>query len=93
MGATVDIQYFASSGTWVKPHGAVRVDALMQAAGAGGTLDKEGGDGELAVRSIPASELPDEVAVEIGRGGRGGSGGGPGRDGYALILTHLATGE
>lgn len=31
-----DIQYFASSGTWHKPAGAVRVDCLIQAAGGGG---------------------------------------------------------
>jgi hypothetical protein len=36
------------------------------------------------VHAIPADDLPDLVEVLIGKGGRPG-----GRDGYALIVTHL----
>lgn len=85
-----DIQYFASSGTWVKPPRAVRVDTVMQAAGAGGALGEDGSDGGLSVKSFPAGDLPDEVVIEIGRGGRGGAGGGNGADGYVLVITHLS---
>lgn len=85
-----DIQYFASSGTWVKPAGAVAVDMVACAAGAGASLAADGSvtageGGELTVRRIPADDLPGELHVEIGKGGRPG-----GRDGYALIVTHLA---
>ena len=82
-----DIQYFDSDGTWVKPAGAVRADVVLQGAGggalAGGFLS--GDDAEITVRSIPAGDLPDQVIITIGHGGRPG-----GRDGYALIVTHLA---
>ena len=70
-----DIQYFGSDGTWTKPPGAVRADVVIQGAGGGGAI---------TVRSIPAGNLPDEITVTIGKGGRPG-----GRDGYALIVTHL----
>lgn len=45
-------------------------------------------EAEIVTQSFAADDLPDEVAVEIGRGGSPG-----GRDGYALIMTHLADGE
>jgi hypothetical protein len=89
-----DIQYFAEDGTWVKPPGAVRADIVLQAGdagavtGAGPVCAVRGADGELTVRAIPADDLPHEVQIEIGRGGRPG-----GRDGYALIVTHLADEE
>jgi hypothetical protein len=87
---TPDIQYFASSGTWVKPPRAVRVDTVVRAAGAGGATGKDGADGEVSVTSYPAGDLPDEVTITVGRGGRGAVGGGNGADGYALIVTHLS---
>lgn len=93
-----DIQYFAQDGTWRKPPGAVRVDYLICAGGAGGTacigaVGRDGGDGALHAGSLKAGEIPDEVKVEIGRGGRGAAIGpvkaGDGADGYALLVTHL----
>jgi hypothetical protein len=95
-----DIQYFDSDGTWVKPLGAIRSDIVLQAGGSGGAvgisyetdtglagLTYPGGeDGGITAQSIPAADLPDEVSVVVGFGGRPG-----GRDGYALMVTHLAT--
>jgi hypothetical protein len=88
-----DIQYFAEDGTWVKPPGAVRADIVLQAGGGAGLVTAlgcgmRGKDGEITVCSIPASELPAVVSVLIGKGGRPG-----GRDGYALIITHLSGGS
>ena len=80
----VDIQYFAESGTWRKPRGAVAVDAVLCGGGGGGGL-RPGKDGELTVDRFRADQLPDEIAVEVGMGGRPG-----GRDGYVLVVTHLA---
>src|ERR1017187_10540007 len=86
-----DIQYFAEDGTWVKPPGAVRADIVLQAGGGGAVTGAgpvcagRGPDGELTVRAIPADDLPGLVEVVVGRGGRPG-----GRDGNALIITHLA---
>lgn len=85
---TPDIQFFGTSGTWVKPPLAVRVDIVLKGgeAGAVPVLGVNVGQaGELLAQSYAASDLPDRVEVEVGKGGRPG-----GRDGYALIVTHLA---
>jgi hypothetical protein len=93
-----DIQYFAQDGTWRKPPGAVRVDYLVCAAGAGGSvgigeMGRDGEAGALHSGSFEAGQIPEEVKVEIGRGGRGAVlgpfKGGDGAAGYALFLTHL----
>jgi hypothetical protein len=88
-----DIRYFAEDGAWVKPSGAVRVDIVLQAGGGGAVTGAgpvcagRGPDGALTVHAIPADELPGLVEVRAGRGGSPG-----GRDGYALIVTHLTEG-
>lgn len=103
--STPVIQYFGRDGTWVKPAGAVRVDVVLQGAGGGhgwtgtcadlgrrinpnGILASNGEPGEIRVSSWAADDLDDTVEVTIGKGGRPG-----GRDGYALIITHLADGQ
>jgi hypothetical protein len=45
---------------------------------------QDGSRGILGVMSFDAADLPDAVEVTVGKGGRPG-----GRDGYALIVTHL----
>ena len=85
-----DIQYFSASGLWVKPEHATRVDVVLQGAGGGGGLNPDGyicsngESGDIRVSSFPADALPGEVEVTVGKGGRHG-----GRDGYALIVTHM----
>jgi hypothetical protein len=49
-----------------------------------GYVVSNGEPGEIRVNSFDAGELADTVEVTIGKGGRPG-----GRDGYALIITHL----
>jgi hypothetical protein len=97
--STPVIQYFGTSGTWVKPEGAVRVDYLVCGSGGGGsvgieTMGRDGEAGALVCGSFDAGQLPDRLEVTIGRGGRGAVlgpfKGGDGAPGYAVFVTHLA---
>jgi hypothetical protein len=96
----VDIQYFTESGTWNRPDRAIRTDYLLIAAGAGGSAPlsdsepgRDGENGELRAGSFDPATVPEQLQVEIGRGGRGAQYGafkaGDGADGYALFVTHL----
>jgi len=86
--ASLSMQFFGSSGTWIKPAGAVVVDVLVSGAqGAsytwpGGTSDNW--EGELKAERFAANELPDELQVEVGQGGRP-----DGADGYVLVITRV----
>src|SRR5215831_17009077 len=91
---TVDVQYFSSSGIWVRPGGAIRIDCLIKGAGGGGAvgigeMGRDGEDGELQSYSIKAP-LPETISVEIGAGGKGAQWGdvkaGDGASGYALFV-------
>jgi hypothetical protein len=100
--STPDIQYFGSDGTWIKPSRAARVDVIVQGGQAGtstlahlgrrvnpnGIACSNGEIGEIRASSWDADDLDDTIAVEVGKGGRPG-----GRDGYALIVTHLTGDE
>lgn len=89
--STPDIQFFSTSGTWVKPSLAVRVDIVLKGGEAGAVPVlgvNVGAPGELLAQSYAASDLPGRLEVEVGKGGRPG-----GRDGYALIVTHLVEGD
>jgi hypothetical protein len=65
--------------------GAVVAEVGTQAAERG-WAGSSGAEGELVTLSYAADVLPDEVPIQVGKGGRPG-----GRDGYALIFTHVKT--
>lgn len=62
---------FLESGHWTKPTAATWVRVELQAGTAGGASDGSPGQpGEHFEKVVPASDLPDRVAVEVGAGGR-----------------------
>ena len=98
MSERIDVQYFAESGTWVRPPGAVRVDYLIRGGGGGGSvgiggMGRDGQDGAVQTGSFDPDEMPERVEVAVGRGGWGAEfehvKAGDGAGGYALFLTHL----
>jgi hypothetical protein len=65
--------------------GASHIGDHLRHASAVASSHGSGTAGTLSVVRLNASDLPDTVEVTVGKGGRPG-----GRDGYALIVTHLA---
>jgi hypothetical protein len=61
-----------------------RIPAAWATAETTAKSPHDGSPGILGIVSFDAADLPETVAVEVGKGGRPG-----GRDGYALIVTHL----
>src|SRR5258708_32897831 len=100
MDLNVDIQYFASSGTWIKPRDAARVNCILRGGEAGRNIltgrPEQPGDPGATLASFDAGDLPAEMPVTVGRGGghAATSSAGlarsiAGADGVALIITHL----
>lgn len=84
-----DLQVFLTSGTWVKPSGATKVEVFAASGGGGGGggygqpfADSTtrlfggagGGGGALSTASFSAFSLPSSLPVTVGAGGAGGSG-------------------
>jgi hypothetical protein len=65
-----------------------RIPAAWATAETTAKSPQDGNPGILGVVSFDAADLPDTVEIEVGKGGRPG-----GRDGYALVVTHLAEAE
>jgi hypothetical protein len=70
----------------VGPPGGFTTAHLGNRVNVNGIVCSNGNPGDTQVSSWNADEIEDTVEVEVGNGGRPG-----GRDGYALIVTHLAS--
>jgi hypothetical protein len=69
----------------VGPPGGFTAAHLGSRLSPNGYVVSNGEPGEIRASSFDADDLPETVEVTVGKGGRPG-----GRDGYALIVTHLA---
>ncbi len=96
----IDVQVFVKSGVWKKPPRAVRAEVVVRGAGAGSSITdgkiSPGNEGEVTVKEIRASDLPETAQVQIGDGGPAALLGclqGPkGHRGYAVVINHLGHG-
>jgi hypothetical protein len=75
----------SSGGGYLAASSSVSVSGYTDVRGLGKTVPAT--EAETVTESFAADDLPDEVHIEVGKGGRPG-----GRDGYALIITHLTGG-
>lgn len=83
--APVRVDVFEKSGTWLKPDGAKSVHILLIGGGGGGGAGEVkaagtkaigghgGGGAAVFMATVPASNVPDSVAVLVGSAGTGGT--------------------
>jgi hypothetical protein len=87
------IEYFDRDGTWTRPERAAAVDALVVAAGGGGSLNGPGQSGEAQAMRFTAPDIPETMDIQVGKGGRGTGGGQDGGDGCVVVVTYLEGGD
>lgn len=98
MAREPDMQFFRESGTWHRPEGAVRVEVLVKAGDAGGSVGADGtiipGErGQVVIQEMSAKEAGPSAPIMIGEAGKGGSRGDlmapDGLPGYAVVTTYF----
>ncbi|MEU2013123.1 hypothetical protein [Nocardia sp. NPDC019302] len=90
MPVQANLIVFTSNGTWTKPVNLQAIDLVLRGAGGGGNSTKGGGGG-AAVNTrdrIPATDLPDTVAITVGAGGSTGADGGDSSFGDIYTAPH-----
>ena len=98
MARKPDMQFFRESGTWHRPEGAARIEVLVKAGDAGGSLDADGtivpgARGQVVIQEMSAKEAGPTVSVAIGEAGKGAWVGDlkapDGLPGYAVVTTYF----